>query len=254
VESLLFQIERPWTPIYISHPFISVIGSIQNGILDELAKDDRTNNGFIDRILFAIPNNLKKPYWSENEISEEIISSYHSIIGMLLNLPCDAQSDGTPIANILKLEEPARKRLFEWQRHNTNLCNQAENESIAGKYSKLEIYVPRFSLILQMISWACGEGGKDSISLKSMEGAIKMGEYFRKSAVKVNQIISEANPVDKLPRNKAILYDLLPGTFRTQEGIETADKVGIPERTFKEFLNDRGLFDKIKQGYYEKRL
>jgi hypothetical protein len=40
-------------PIFIPLPFISVAGTIQKGILNELAKDSRTQNGFIDRILFV---------------------------------------------------------------------------------------------------------------------------------------------------------------------------------------------------------
>ena len=48
-------------PIFISLPFISVIGTIQPAVLKELAKD-RTENGFMDRILFVIPDDLKKNY------------------------------------------------------------------------------------------------------------------------------------------------------------------------------------------------
>ena len=47
-------------PVFIPLPFISVCGTIQNGILNELAKDSRTQNGFIDRILFVMPDNLEK--------------------------------------------------------------------------------------------------------------------------------------------------------------------------------------------------
>lgn len=47
-------------PVFIPLPFISVAGTIQKGILNELAKDSRTQNGFIDRILFVIPDNIQK--------------------------------------------------------------------------------------------------------------------------------------------------------------------------------------------------
>ncbi len=39
-------------PILISTPSISVCGSIQPGILQELSRDSRSQNGFIDRICF----------------------------------------------------------------------------------------------------------------------------------------------------------------------------------------------------------
>ncbi|MDA3942096.1 MAG: DUF3987 domain-containing protein [Bacteroidetes bacterium] len=41
--------------VRISRPFISVCGTIQTSILDEMAKGNRGQNGFIDRILFVLP-------------------------------------------------------------------------------------------------------------------------------------------------------------------------------------------------------
>ena len=51
--------------VYISRPFISVVGTIQNGILNELAQGSRTSNGFIDRLLFVMPDNQDKQPWSD---------------------------------------------------------------------------------------------------------------------------------------------------------------------------------------------
>lgn len=42
--------------IFIKRPYISVIGTIQKKILSEIAKGERSSNGFIDRILFVMPN------------------------------------------------------------------------------------------------------------------------------------------------------------------------------------------------------
>lgn len=39
--------------IFIKRPYISVVGTIQKNILGELAKGERSNNGFIDRIPFC---------------------------------------------------------------------------------------------------------------------------------------------------------------------------------------------------------
>jgi Protein of unknown function (DUF3987) len=75
--------------VYIDSPCISVIGTIQNDILEEISKDARDSNGFIDRILFAIPDQLQKEYWSEEEIPEQTIENYNNIIGRLLDLEFD---------------------------------------------------------------------------------------------------------------------------------------------------------------------
>ena len=63
--------------VYISRPFISVVGTIQNGILNELAQGSRSSNGFIDRLLFVMPNNQDKQPWSDKEPTFDIESSFH---------------------------------------------------------------------------------------------------------------------------------------------------------------------------------
>ena len=46
--------------IFIKRPYISVVGTIQTKILGELSKGERSSNGFIDRILFVMPNLQQK--------------------------------------------------------------------------------------------------------------------------------------------------------------------------------------------------
>ena len=62
------RINRKTTePTYITKPFISVIGTIQPGVLNDLA-DNRTENGFLDRLLFVAPENLTKTLLERNRI------------------------------------------------------------------------------------------------------------------------------------------------------------------------------------------
>lgn len=54
-----------------------------------------------------------------------------------------------------------RKRLYDWQRENTDQCNREVNETLMG------IYAIRFCLILQIARWLCGEAEKTSIDSES---------------------------------------------------------------------------------------
>jgi hypothetical protein len=103
-----------------------------------------------------------------------------------------------------------------------------------------------------MIQYACNEGDKQAIEIEAVQGALQLVEYFKKTAIKVHSIISNANPLNKLPTDKQTLYIALPDTFTTSEGAQVAESVGMAERTFKRFLNDKVLFKWIKQGEYEK--
>lgn len=240
-------------PVFIPLPFISVVGTIQNSVLNDLAKENRHANGFIDRILFVIPENLQKTYWSESEINPVNIKNWQSIIKNLLNLSVQNDETLNPKPEILRFTPEAKQTLFKWQRELTDLSNKPENEEISGIYSKMEMHAIRFALILEMIRFACGESNKQAIGIESVQGALKLAEYFKNSAIKIHSILTNANPLDKLPADKQNLYNALPEYFTTNEGVEVAESMAISERTFKYFIASRDLFHKQKRGEYEKR-
>lgn len=239
-------------PIYIPLPFISVAGTIQPGVLNELA-DNRTENGFLDRLLFVVPDNLKKEYWSETELDPSIIETWKTIISTLLDMSIIQDETNNPQPEILRFTPEAKQLLFEWQKELTDQSNKPENEAISGIYAKIEMYAVRLALILEMLRYACNEGNKQAIGIEAMQGALKLVEYFKKTAIKVHSIISDASPLDKLPTDKQNLYNVLPDTFTTSEGVRVAKSMGMVERTFKRFLSNKELFNNHKRGEYEKR-
>jgi hypothetical protein len=238
-------------PVFIPSPFISVAGTIQNGVLNELAKN-RTENGFLDRILFVVPDNVKKTCWSETDLDPLVLDNWHTVISNILNIEIEYDDTGNPKPKILKFTPEAKLVLFFWQKKNTDQCNEADDEVLSGIYSKLEIYASRLALILEMMRFACDGIPLESISLESIQGALKLVEYFKRSALKVNEIISNRNPRNILPEDKQALYKALPQSFKTSEGVEISTTLGMPERTFKNFIKDQNLFKNLKYGEYEK--
>ena len=241
-------------PVFIPLPFISVCGTIQKGILNELAKESRTQNGFIDRILFVIPDNIQKEYWSETELPPIILENWQSIISNLLNLNITDDETLNPSPEILRFTPEAKRILFQWQKTNTDQVNEANNEAISGIFSKMDMYVLRLALILEMLRYACDESDKQAIGVEAIQGAIKLVEYFKSSAVKINSILSNNSPLDKHPTDKQTLYQALPKTFTTVAGLQIAEGLGVAERTFKYFLNEKELFTRTSRGEYEKRI
>ncbi|MDU1905825.1 MAG: DUF3987 domain-containing protein [Dysgonomonas sp.] len=240
--------------VSVKHSFINVIGTIQHGVLKDLAKGERAQNGFLDRILFVIPQNLEKRYWNEEELSIHVIPYWNSIIQRLINIDYITDETGDPIPRELSFKPDAKRMLYEWQRVNTDQCNQEKDEIMVGIYSKLEIYVIRFCLILQMARWLCGETDKDYIDLKSVEGAIEFVEYFKRTARKVQYIINSSDILEKLPMDKQKLYHALPREFSTSEGIKIATKFSISADSFKRMIGElKGeLLENYKYGNYRK--
>lgn len=238
--------------VYISRPFISVVGTIQNGILNELAQGCRSSNGFIDRLLFVMPNNQDKQPWSDKEPTFDIEAAWADIIGRLVKLPYETDSDGNIIANILHFAQDAKARLYEWQRQNTEECNREECDALKGVYNKFDFHAIRFCLILQMARWVCGEADRTNIDILSVENAISLVDYFKATARKVHGIISEMS----LTEQQRAIIAALPDCFTTEEGITVARENGMPGRTFQDFLKRAvslgTYFQREKHGHYSK--
>lgn len=240
-------------PIFIQHPFISVLGSIQPAILDEMGKGGRNQNGFIDRFLFAWPDDLKVNQWSEMELDETVLADYSLILRNILDQKLNTDYDGNICPKVIRFSAEAYKVIKEWQKNNADLSNQEDRQEFSGVYSKLELYTIRLSLILQTLYWAACEDDLQVINKRAVESSIKLIEYFRINAEKVFNTINNGTPTDNLPLTQKQLYESLPQIFTTAEGVAIADIFNIPKRTFNRMLGkDKGLFTKIKQGHYEK--
>lgn len=239
-------------PVFIHKPFISIAGTIQDGVLKDLAKDGRTQNGFIDRILFSAPQDLQKPYWSESNLDPTVSHSWKQIVDKLLQEPIYINDFNQVVSNVVTYAPEAYQALTDWQRRNTDDCNKEQDDTLSSIYAKLEIYCIRISLILHLLEWACNDGDKSQIQEHTVEAAIKLTEYFRTSARRVQHIMN-STPTDKLPDDKRELYAELPEQFTTEEGVLTAASLEIPERTLKRFIADKRFFKHVKRGLYEKR-
>jgi hypothetical protein len=106
--------------VSIKKSFIGVIGSIQHGLLKDLAKNDKSDNGFLDRILFIVPRDLRKKYWSVQDLPSNITPLWKNILNELIHLNCGVDKNNDPVPIELPFEALAKKRLYEWQRHNTD--------------------------------------------------------------------------------------------------------------------------------------
>lgn len=239
--------------ILITHPFISVAGTIQTALLTEITKENRGRNGFIDRILFVKPPNLIKQGWHDKEMPIELVDKYHSIIDKLISLPTNINEHGQIETTKVRFSPSAREKIFAWVNTiNTPLVNQTDNDDLKGIYTKLEMYVPRFALILHLLEWASGDTSqKNEIGLESVKGAIELAEYFRSSAIEINREVN--NKVDNLPTIFKNWYDKISQKFTTNEAVIIGSNLEIPERTVKRFLQKEEYFRKIKHGQYEKK-
>ncbi|QIY83034.1 DUF3987 domain-containing protein [Chryseobacterium sp. NEB161] len=240
-------------PTFIQKPFISVMGTIQPGVLNELA-NNRKDNGFLDRLLFVVPDNLKKEYWNDKELEDRITDNWDAIISKLTQIKVLQTENGSVQPDVLTFTHESKRILSDYQRTLTDRSNSAPDAE-AAIYAKIEVYAIRLALILEMSFYACDESNKKNIGTKAVEGAIKLCEFFLENAFNVHSILNgNSNKYENLPQIKQDVYDNLPDIFTTQEGWQIAEKFGMKERTYQRFIKEKELFNEVKHGEYSKKL
>lgn len=244
--------------VLIPNSFVNVIGGIQPELLPNIAAGDKNSSGFWFRILFAFPPNQDKPHDNDLVVSEETNQAYERLIKKLISWRL-TQLAATQIGEviqpkILEISSEATTVYKKWKRKNTNLTNESDNNAIKSIYGKLADYCLRLALILEILDClGTQENLEDfqNVSKTSMKRAIQLTEYFRKSSLRVFDIIGNTDPIDELSVNQRKTYHLLPEQFKTGEGVRIISKY-MAERTFKRFLNNTNLFKKLSRGYFEK--
>lgn len=238
--------------VFIRNPFLCVIGTIQPKVLGELAAGNRNSNGFTERFLYVVPDDQTKAKWNSERKSPsfDIVSAWREVLGKLTGIVPATDTSGDIMPESVPFSPDALQRLYYWQNESTEWCNAEGSDTLTAIASKLEIYAVRFCLLLALSDWACGAKKKKAIEAATVDRAIRLTEYFRVTATKVQGIIGE----DALTDVQLAVMSELPATFTTAEGVAIAGKCGMAERTFKKFLRDRRgvFFTRDAYGSYSK--
>ena len=179
------RVSKP--PLQIDNPFICIVGGIQPDILPDLASSK--TDGFIERFLFQKPDPIRYKHTDE-EISDEVRDAYEKIILSIYN------SQKNTTQKILKFSPEAQELWKQWHIAFCDSMNDNIPYYLLGMMGKLEAYTARFSLILEHLK--CAYEGTEimSISRESLEGAIKLSEYFKAHATLVLDSLT-SSPLDK---------------------------------------------------------
>jgi len=236
-------IDRVSTPIplFIMDPYLSIIGGLQINALSKAFPIDKINNGFLQRFLFAFPDNSIKYPINNNSANEDLKRIYEDYI-----FECYRKKSKT----VLKFNQEAKEYFYNWQRTNTDLVNENQDTIKGEIYSKFDNHYLRLAILLQMMK----DINSTEIQIEAAEGANLLCQYFINTAFKViAKIQSPQSYFETLPRNKKQLYEALSETFTTAQAIEIGEKFDVKTRTVKEFIKDSFLFINTKHGEYKKR-
>ena len=223
---------------------VDIIGTMQEAILSSVFQSNKMKNGFIDRLLFVLPHKYVDNKWNDLDLDERYIKWYSEFISEVFYLAEQSEL-------ILEFQSDAKEYLYKWQNKQKN---DFDFEYQRGVSVKLQQYVLRFAILIEVMQSICNKEKLKTISLKSLKSAIKLRDYFFENAIRVFEIIDNTY-YDSLTEIQKNVFDKLPPQFKTGEGIEIISKEDLmKERSFKNFLKDEKLFKKIAHGIYEKQV
>ncbi|MBP8790149.1 MAG: DUF3987 domain-containing protein [Breznakibacter sp.] len=229
----------------LNNPCISIIGSIQDEVLASFkAKDIR--DGFFERLLFTIPFKMEKKLTKRTKLNEFLIERFHLKMRELVEVV--AQQDGT---KELLLSDCAEDLYIDEVNKHVEPSNK--NSTISGILSKLDRYLLRFALILEVSNSIFDELPIESISSEAMYKAILLKDYFYDNALKLNHMVLDVYE-DNSREGKVlqVLKGIGKKEFTNQEFIEMANKLNIAKESYAyQLLGNTKLAHKIQKGLYE---
>ncbi len=237
--------------IFLANPYCSIIGSTQPGRLDEQFGGKRMMNGFSSRFLKVYPEIDKMPSWNDTAMPDGVLEEWERIIRKVVAATPSTDQEGKATSIELLFSQEAKLRVIQWKDEvNNKVYAETDSDAVRALCGKLETYLVRFCLVIQIMHCICGESGMDKIEPGTAELAIRLTEYFRNMESRIAPEIETGI----LDNRFTELLGNLRDSFTTAEAVREALQLGISESSVKRFLRDggRGFVKKKSHGCYSK--
>ena len=237
--------------IFLANPYCSIIGTTQPGRLGEQFGGKRMMNGFSSRFLKVYPEIDKMPSWNDTAMPDGVLEEWERIIRKVVTVTPSTDQEGKATSIELLFSQESKLRIIQWKDEvNNKVYAETDSDAVRALCGKLETYLVRFCLVIQIMHCICGESGMDEIEPRTAELAIRLTEYFRNMESRIAPEIETGI----LDNRFTELLGNLRDSFTTAEAVREALQLGISESSVKRFLRDggRGFVKKKSHGCYRK--
>ncbi|MBR8534677.1 DUF3987 domain-containing protein [Carboxylicivirga sediminis] len=233
---------------FIEKPCVNIIGGIQDDVIASLKSKD-TKDGFFERMLFVIPQKMEKRYVSDTPIDEHLLSVFQTKMKGFLEEMLDGD-----LYNDIPLSKNANVRLNKELNSHVEPSNKDRN--VSGILSKLDRYMLRLALIMEVADCYFNDRVINEVSLSSMEKAILLKNYFYSNALQINDIMEQSYETNT-PNGKvySILKAIGKETFTSKEFIQVAKELHhIGRSRSYELLSISKLTQELGKGQYRSKI
>lgn len=239
----------------VKHPFVSVIGTIQPGIIPQVFATD-LENGFLSRMLFVYdPDDGEAIKWNDDEdLPSMAMERWLAFIGPAMDMG-DSYNFNQKDSVCYEFEQDAKSLLVSWQ----NLMEEESAEN-KGPYHiallrKIETYIIRFSLIFQLMEDVdTGHTDNRRIKYSAATKAVRLAAYFMDNLVYTYDLVQAGKsvPIDKY----MAFYDALPSEFTSQQALAIGHVMHLSRATIYRCLDVNSndpYIEKLRHGLYRKK-
>ena len=181
-DSTSFCIDRKTEdPAFIREPFLDILGGIQPGLLKSTFGNPQLMvSGFNQRILFVFPDKVPVNYYSDKQLSEDVMPYWSNFVRKLMMLE----------PTTLSLT-PEAKDCYRTYYNMLQDQKASADDYMQYVYSKLQIIILRWSIVTHLLWETTFETyHTDSISGDEMLQSVQCMLYFESAAEKVYHEIS----------------------------------------------------------------
>ncbi len=221
------RVSKP--PLFVEKPFGSIIGAMTPSGINEIAKDNNTENGFLDRFLFSFPTDVEMMRTVNAGIDEDTERQYHKLIESLT----EQQIVGE--AETYYLSDEAMRKYLEYEDFVFKEAGKDEKKKSIN--TKIKLYALRFSLIAHVSKNVHNDcfDKESKVSFESMCQGIEIAEYFRQQTQKIYKKINQSESDKNIERAIHILKTKTQNNEISKRDIQMNMKLKGNE--FDEFLN-----------------
>jgi hypothetical protein len=190
-DNSIVMVNRKGLRQQIDNPYMTFVGGTQPSKLEQLINLNLiTDDGFLERFLFSFPVEPKAQY---NPIGadEKYSIAYVEFMNKLYTL------NKTGITKNVGLE-PSAKQLFDAYMHSTmeEINNPDFDVRLESYWRKTFKNLSRLILIMHSLYVASGEAKEVTVSINTVENAIKLMDYFKSHFAKMVRF-ALGSPIEK---------------------------------------------------------
>lgn len=269
-DSLMVNRKGDARVLYIKHPFVALIGSIQPYVLCEAFKGSGMEDGLLWRIFMTYSEHPASPLlWNDSKPDESLQARWSEIITAILDQSFNVDYD---CPKALRYTDDAWAIIRNWQNMKEEEFTANRSQKELSVWRKVQVSVHKISICLKELWKACGEdvleigdgdngdlpteddpqGNENFIGMQMAFAATQIMDYYLENALQTLKMMTDMFPGALTQGQKAFLK-LFPvdGYVSRSAVVDVAVKRGMKPRTVDRYLSHlRGTMLEASHGRY----